>query len=320
MLIGTKALSFLCMTVLLCSASHARDKIRIGNPLDAGLVTFPLAQKRGFLKQHRVEAEIIRMAGPVATVALANGEIDYFTGFTASVRAAIRGLPIKVIACYLPASPFVLIARPNIKSVKDLRGQTIGFTGEQRGPDLAARKILEHFGLDPDHDVKFVRAGATDGRLAALQQGLITATAVPVPWDFWAKKMNFTVLARAYELFSYPEGGLVTTTRKIKEKRDEIKRVIKAGIAANRYIHAERDGTISFLAEWLKVDTDLATATYDPLVKILNDNGGLPENGFRTVIESAKAVTNVYREIAISEIADLSILAEAQNELGMKSK
>jgi ABC-type nitrate/sulfonate/bicarbonate transport system substrate-binding protein len=316
----TNAIITICTSLVLCSAVQAQDRIRIGNPLDAGLVTFPLAQKRGFLKQYDVESEIIRMAGPVATVALANGEIDYFTGFTASVRAAIRGLPIKVVACYLPASPFVLIARPNFKSVRDLRGQTIGFTGEQRGPDIAVRKILEHFGLDPDKDVKFARAGTTEGRVAALRQGVIAATAVPVPWDFWAKKMNFSILARAYELFSYPEGGLVTTTRRIKEKRDEIKRVIKAGITANRYIHAEREGTIQFFAEWLKVDRDLATATYDPLAKIFTVDGSLPDPGFRAVIESAKAVTNVNREIAISEIADLSILAEAQAELVLRSK
>ena len=276
-------------------------------------------EKRVF-KTVRCGGRIIRMAGPVAAVALGNGEIDYFTGFTASVRAAIRGLPIKIVACYLPASPFVLIASPNFKTVRDLRGQTIGFTGEQRGPDIAARKILEHFGLDPDKDVKFARAGTTEGRLAALQQGLVAATAVPVPWDFWAKKMNFSILAKAYELFSYPEGGLVTTTRNIKEKRDEIKRVIKAGIAANRYIHNERNGTIQFFAEWLKVDNELATATYEPLAKSFTADGGLPENGFRLVIESSKAVMNVNRDIAVSEIADLSILADAQNELGIKRK
>ena len=243
----TKILGLLLSTIFLCSSIHAADKIRIGNPLDAGLVTLPLAQKRGFLKEQGIEAEIIRMAGPVAAIALANAEIDYFTGFTASVRAVIRGLPIKVVACYLPASPFVFIARPEFKSIKELRGQTIGFTGEQRGPDIAARKMLEHFGLDPNRDVKFIRAGTTEGRLAAITQGLIAATAVPVPWDFWAKKMGFNVLARAYELFSYPEGGLVTTTKKIREHRDEIKRVIKAGIKANRYIQAERMGQSSSL-------------------------------------------------------------------------
>jgi NitT/TauT family transport system substrate-binding protein len=316
----TKIFGILLTTFLSWSSIHAEDKIRIGNPLDAGLVTLPLAQKRGFLKEQGIEAEIIRMAGPVATVALVNGEIDYFTGFTASVRAAIRGLPVKVVACYLPASPFVFISRPEFKSIKELRGQTIGFTGEQRGPDIAARKMLEYFGLNPDKDVKFVRAGTTEGRLAAIKQGLIAATAVPVPWDFWAKKMGFNVLARAYELFSYPEGGLVTTTKKIRENRDQIKRVIKAGIKANRYIHAERDGTIQFFAEWLKIDRELAAATYEPLVKVFNVDGGLPEKGFRVVIEEAKGITNVNREISLSEIADLSILREAQTELGIRGK
>ncbi len=175
----TKIVGLLFSTIFLCSSIHAADKIRIGNPLDAGLVTLPLAQKRGFLKEQGIEAEIIRMAGPVAAIVL-------------PMRRSIilPALPLPCAPLYAdrrshsymlsPCCPFIL-ARPEIKSIKELRGQTIGFTGEQRGPDIAARKMLEHFGLDPNRDVKFIRAGTTEGRLAAITQGLIAATAVPVP-------------------------------------------------------------------------------------------------------------------------------------------
>jgi ABC-type nitrate/sulfonate/bicarbonate transport system substrate-binding protein len=57
--------------------------------------------------------------------------------------------------------------------------------------------------------------------------------------------MGFVILARTYELFNYPDSGLVASVKKIKEKPDEVKRVIKAGIRANQYIRANRDGTIN---------------------------------------------------------------------------
>ena len=66
---------------LLQPSAQAVDKIRIGLPADAGHFTFPLAQKRGFLKEEGIEAEIITITGQVANIALTSGDIDYYTGF-----------------------------------------------------------------------------------------------------------------------------------------------------------------------------------------------------------------------------------------------
>jgi ABC-type nitrate/sulfonate/bicarbonate transport system substrate-binding protein len=304
----------------LLTTVHAADRIRIGAPPAGGLITMPLAQKKGFLKEEGIDAEIITIAGGIATAALANDEINYFTGLTFPIRAAIQGLPVKIVACYLPASPFVLITRPEFKTVQELKGKTLGIAEIGRSPDVAGRMILKHFGLDSDKDVQFVRVGATDGRIAAMRQGLVAATAIPVPWDVHAKKMGFNVLAKAYELFSYPESGLVVTAKRIKERPDELKRVIKAGIKANRYIRSNRDATIQFQMEWLRIDRELATASYDSLVKVFSEDGNVPENGLMLAIEEAKKLAKVDRQVALGEIMDLSFLRAAQKELGILPK
>ncbi len=300
--------------------ADAADKIRIGVPFTGGHITFPLAQKKDFLKDEGIEAEIIRIAGGVATAALVNDEINYFTGITFPVRAAIQGLPIRIVACFLPAPPFVLIARAEIKSVQDLKGRTMGVAEIGQGPDVIGRMILKRSGLDPDKDVKFIRAGGSEGRLAAMNQGLIAATAVPVPWDLHAKKMGFHVLAKAYELISYPEVGLVVSVRKIKERPDEIKRVIKAGIKANHYIRTNREPTVQFQMDWLRIDRESAVASYDSLSKVFNEDGSIREQGLYLIIEEAKNLARVRRHVALSEVTDLSILRQAQKELGIKAK
>jgi len=132
------------------------------------------------------------------------------------------------------------------------------------------------------------------------------------------KKFGLNILARSQELLSYPERGLSVAIKKIKERLDGIKRVIKVGIKANRYIRTEREGTIQFMMEWQRVDKETAAATYDSVWKTFNDDGSLPEKGLRLVVEEAKRVGKVEREISLSEIADLSILKEAQRELGIK--
>ncbi len=305
---------------ILHASGHAADKLRIGFGPGASSIPFPLAQKKGFLKEEGIEAEIIRFSGTVAVAALVSGEADYFTSIVISVRAAIQGLPLKVVASYIQGSPQTLVARSDLRSVRELKGKTVVIGTPGGSPDRNARLMVRHFGLELEKDVKFAPGGLPEGRLARLQQGLIDATVVPVPLDLHARKLGLNVLARAYEIFTYPEGGLVTTTKKIKEKPDEIKRVIRAGIKASRYITANRDGTIQFLMEWQKIDREIATATYEYLSKAINDDGSLPEKGFRLIIEETKELAKVSREVALSDVADLSILREAQRELGIKAR
>ena len=153
-----------------------------------------------------------------------------------------------------------------------------------------------------------------------MKQGLADAAVLGSPFDFLGKKMGFVVLARAYELFSYPTGGLAASVKKIRERPDESKRVIKAGIKASRYIHQNHEGTIQVMMEWLKIDKEMATATYESTSKAFSEDGTIPEDGLRLVIDEAKTSANLQRQVLFSDVADLSILTEAQKELGIKRK
>ena len=304
---------------LLHASVHAADKIRVAIP--PGVHAYiPLAQKRGFFKEEGLDAEVIEMRSPaVAIVALANGEIDYFSVIGSSVTAALRGLPIKVVACYIPCSPLSLIARPEFKEVQQLKARTVGFGEAGSSRDVLGRMMLRHFGI-LEKGMKVIASGPSETSLAAMKQGLIAATIVAPMWALEGKKLGFNVLANACELFSWPSAGLVTTAKKIKERRDEIKRVIKAAIKGARYILQNREGYIQFMMEWQKIDRKIAAGSYEYLPKAYNDDGSLPEKGFRLVIEESKKLAKIDREVSLSEVAELSILKEAQKELGIKEK
>jgi NitT/TauT family transport system substrate-binding protein len=310
------------LTIFVFQASvQAADKIRIGFPETAApFVPLPLGQKRGFFQQEGLQTESILMRPTAVVPALLSGELDYYTVIAGGVRAAIQGLPVKVLACYMPGSLIALIARPEFKSVQELRGKTIGIQTFGGNLHDQARLMFKHFSLDPDKEVKFLALGPTEARFAAMKQGLVAATLVGPPNDFVGKKMGFVVLARGHELFNWPTSGLAASVKKIKETPDEIKRVIKVGIRANRYIQENREGTIQFMMEWLKSNKEMSTATYDSSLKAFNGDGNLPEDGLLLVIEEAKKAGNVSRTVALSDVADLSILREAQRELGIKTK
>ena len=227
-------------------------------------------------------------------------------------------LPVKVVACFVPAPVFALVARPEVKTVQELKGKTVGISTFGGLSIFGARVIAKHFGLDPDKDVKFVAIGAVEARFIRLTQGLVDATMLAPPLDSEAKKKGFNILARAEDILIFPETGLVTGVKKIQEKADEIKRVIKAGIRANRYIRTDRDGTIQFIMEWLKVNREVATATYDGVFKVYNEDPAICEKGLRVMIEERKQTLKINRDVPLSEVADLSILRSCRGSWGLK--
>ena len=315
-----KLIGVLVAALFLDTSAYALDKVRISMTGFAGqFMTFPLAQKRGFLKEEGIEAEIVRISAAAGRAALASGEVDYSTGIGGTaIGGALSGVPIKVVACYVPAPVLALAARPEIKSVPALKGKTIAVLIFGGVAHFAARAIVRHFGLDPEKELKYLAVGPPDARFAALSQGLVDAAVLGPPLDFEARKQGYNILARADEVLIFPETGLVTGVRKIQDKPDEIKRVIKAGVKANRYIRANRDGTIQFLMEWLKLGREAATATYGSVVKVYNEDPGTCEKGLRFVIDETKKTVKSSREMAFNDIADLSIFRDAQREVGMK--
>jgi hypothetical protein len=69
-----------------------------------------------------------------------------------------------------------------------------------------------------------------------------------------------------------------------------------------------------------RLDKEVGAALYDSFAKGFNDDGNLPEDGFRRLIDDTKSVTQIRREVAFNEVSDLSILKEAQRELGITVK
>ena len=62
------------------------------------------------------------MNANVAMSALIAGETDYTMIFGSIIRAAMRSIPLKVIAVLLDSPPYALIAQPQFNEMKALKG------------------------------------------------------------------------------------------------------------------------------------------------------------------------------------------------------
>ena len=316
-----KLLILIAIVIFLGAPAQALERIRVAvsNPNMPNL-TVAMAQKNGLFKDEALEAEIIRMNPNVAITALATGDVDYCQLFGAVVGGAIAGLPVRIVAGFLDNWPMTLIAQPELKALKDLKGKTLGISSFGATPDVAARMMIKQAGIDADKEIKILALGSDAARLMALKQRVVDVVVISPPADTQMEKQGYRILARAYELFSFPYLGLGTHTRKIKEKPDEIRRVIKATIRANRFIRDNRDEAVRALIAWGKVEREFAYASYDALRNLFNADGAVPEDGLKLVIEQARRNAKVTRDIMPNEVVDLTFLHEAQAELGIKAR
>src|SRR5262245_44737728 len=194
-----------------------RIRIAVSNPNMPNL-TVAVAQQKSFFRDENIEAEIIRMNPNVAITALATADVDYCQLFAAVVGAAIAGLPVRIVAGFLDNWPMTLIAQPEYKSLKELKGKTLGISSFGATPDVGARMMLKQVGLDPEKDIKVFALGYDAARLTALKQRVVNVVVSSRAADAQMEKHGYKILARAYELFSFPYLGLGTHTKKIKEK------------------------------------------------------------------------------------------------------
>jgi NitT/TauT family transport system substrate-binding protein len=319
------ALRVALLIFVVSESAGAADKVRISvSSLDAAFLTPIVALKRGFFKEEDIDPEIIRMNANISITALATGDTDYTTIFGSVVRAAIRGLPVRVVASFLDSPTQMLLARQEYKSVKELKGKTLGVSTFGATADVSARMMFRYSGVDPDKDIKIIALGADQARFTALKEGIVDVIVISPPADLEGKKFGFRVLARAFELFNFPFVGLGANLKKISERPDEVKRVLKALIKANPYIRSNRDGSrdgsIEVLAEWSRAAKENAAVSYDSVVKVFNQDGSIPADGLQSVIESAVKEAKVTRPISANDVSDLTMLREAQKELGIKGR
>jgi NitT/TauT family transport system substrate-binding protein len=303
----------------LSSAAQSIDKVRIGvSNYNLSNLTVGVAQTKDFFKQEGIDAEIIRMNPNVATMALVSGDVDYSTLVGSVIGANLKGAKLKMIACSQDRTPLSLVGRAELKSVKELKGKTIGVGSYGSTPEIIARMVVKHYGIDPESEIKMLALGSDAARLSALREGVVEAIMVAPPVDFEAKKMGFNILSRAGDILRFPYNGLAASIKKLQDRPDEVKRVIRAIVKANGFIRRNRDGVIQVLVNWTKTKPEFAEAAYDSTVNAFSQDGTIPEDGLRIVVDTFRKSMNISRQVALSEVSDSTILIDAQRELGIK--
>src|SRR5258705_10273927 len=221
------------------------EHVTIATP-SRGLFEFPVvvATRKGFYKSEGIDVDKVQMQPAVGVKALISGDVDYLLAWGSALRAAVTGVPIKAVVGIAGRPLHVLVARPEIKTPKDLKGKVIGVDSVAGTVDYLSRVAVRHFGFEPEKDVKIIVTGESPTRLAALHAGSIDATAIDVAFAVKAEDEGFRRLVYLGDLIELPLSGMAGLGPKLQKQRDPRRKGVRPTPGGPRYFEQNRPHTV----------------------------------------------------------------------------
>jgi ABC-type nitrate/sulfonate/bicarbonate transport system substrate-binding protein len=289
--------------------------IAVSNP-DMSFLSGGVAQYQGYFKDEGLDVEVLQMNANVSVAALAAGNVDYNLILQSVVTANLRGLPLKIAGILIERPNHVVVVHPTIQKFGDLKNKKIAISSFGSLVDILARLTAAHFNLDPKTDVQFVAAGSSSARVAQLQAGVVQAAFVTPPGNLKAEASGFKTLLSVRDLFPFPVNGIGVNEQKLKNNKEEVRKIVRALLKANRYILANPKGAIKILSAWGRTKPEVAEEAYNVNVKNYSRNLLVSKATLENVIESTRWNVESKTNVAVEDVFDFSLVREVLKEMG----
>jgi NitT/TauT family transport system substrate-binding protein len=153
----------------------AQQSVKIGTAVlgDYGLAgPVIVGIEKGFFKAQGLAVEFVPFrGGPDLSKGVLSGDVLLgISGGTDILVFREKGAPLKMVASHVEGNDFTLNVAPDVKSVADLKGKSIGCTAPGSTTWVLARMVAKQQGWNPDKDVQVVALGGLDAQLAALSR------------------------------------------------------------------------------------------------------------------------------------------------------
>ena len=309
----------LTLSALPGSAQEGKATVRISYPSPSicCLSLFAAHQWKVFEK-NGLAVEIIQARSQAANAALMSGDVHYVAGVGPnSVMATLRGMPTRAIWFASNKSIYSLVSKPELQTIKDLRSKRIGVSGIGGSAEVSLRIALQVVGENPKNFI-VIGLGGTE-LLMALAAGSVDAVQLNPPYIYFAKKKGLRELLDIGSLVEMPIGGLTTAVATIRNKPDEVRRVIRSIQQAKDLMIQQRSRSVELIAKFLKVDTETAEDTFVLNKNTVSENGVPTTAGMDQILKAINMLGQAPdKKVAFTDVADDRMAREVAKELGYK--
>ncbi len=311
---------FLLPVSLAPTAGSGLAQITLGLTTRNGSTSLPfvIAEEKGFFKAEGVPAIVVIMQNQVVVNGVVARNVDYGGTFSNFVGAALSGLPVRIVMSAMDGSDHYLVTAPHIKRVEDLKGKNFGISSFGGTPHSEAIMILRKHGMS-EKDVTFLQIGGSSSRYAAMESGAVQAAMLVPPFNNFAVKRGFNQLLSFNEIMNIPLGGLAVHTQRMKEKPDEIVKMIKAVLRATDFIRTRKADILAFLeAKWGIREADVRESIYRDMVGLFSRDGIASDETMKNVIQLVRDTRKSRDDKSLADVVDWSFAKKAQAELKIR--
>ncbi len=299
----------------LVAEAHAQQRVAASYPGIAGYnIPFWVALDGGEFKKAGLEVDPVLISGGSKSMqALLSGGLDFaHVSGGVSVQASLSGAEVTIIATAANSMSAGVIAAKEVKSYQDLRGKKIGIASFGGNNDIGFRFAFKKNGINPDKDVTFLQLGGERNRLTALERGAISATIMSPPGLFVAEAQGYSRLGDLNTMgMRYPELSIVARKRDLKDRREGVRRYLRAVLESVRVMKSNRDLTVRVIEKYIHVGSKVeAMKTYDYFVKSISDTLRTERDGITEFLATLEPKTPGASKRNPNEFIDESVLEE----------
>jgi ABC-type nitrate/sulfonate/bicarbonate transport system substrate-binding protein len=294
---GTFAALLISAMLTPAPAAQAADTVSVGSvdATSANLWPLHVAIKNGYFDAENIKIDLVfaqSNASVIQQLAAGSYNVAPSAGMVDPIRAIDKGAPVALVRIVIQAPPYALLAKPEIKTVEDLRGKTIIIGGPKDITRIFTERMLAPHGLKSG-DYDYVFAGATSARFAALKSGAVDAALLTMPYNFFAETAGYSNLGFTFAVLpDMPFAGMAVNRPWAEAHADLLKRFL---VAYNKGVAwfddpKNREAAIKLQVETSKIQKDDIEKAYVFLrsKNLFEPTGEISKRKVGTVIDALR--------------------------------
>lgn len=319
------ALTIWLATACMCEPAHAQtapDKITLSTiSISMNYLPIYVAQERGFFTKENIFLEVVVLnASTLAIPVLIAGstQVSASSAMT-TIRAVEKGAALKIVGGLTNAPVYDLYANPKYKSLKDLKGATIGVSGLITSDTVLMKEMLKANGLEYPRDYGLRAMGIMPDRLLAMQTGSIAAGILSPPYTFGADDMGLVNLGSTTKYTP----NFVQTVFNIRadfaqDKKPLLIRFLRAILHGDQWIHNQKEDTVRIIVKRLKFSEKHSEASWRYYINAnaIPKDGEINPKGMDKVMQLLVEDGTLVQPLPKTDkYVDMSYIAEARRTL-----
>jgi NitT/TauT family transport system substrate-binding protein len=275
------------------SPGSSAETLRVGKsvPQAFGFVPVDIGVRNGIFKKNGLDIEITAFGGaPKLDQALAADAVDIGLNSGADMAFIAKGLPVKGVAAMANAPlELTLVVGPDssIRAIADLKGKRVAVSQLGSLTGWLVGELSRQQGWGPD-GIERIAIGQVSAYFPALQTKQVDGITIDLSSALQAERqgrgkllVEFGDVVKDFHLYV-----IFATDKLIATRPDTVRAFLKGWFETIAFMKVNKDDAVKIAAEIQNVDPDIASRSFDTMMRSFSADGRFSEKALAMLSRS----------------------------------